>query len=227
MPEYRYVSQGEYYITTDPNTVLVTSGMTECIAIVFISKNSPEKRLLSHLDGYILYNPTIALSNLSVIKSAFEKTNPQEFEVHLFGGSKNRRNYSTLLPLLKKLNLDTTSCIDTQELCAKHNLNLNSKQAYFTPTNITATVICHPNKPPVFTPYEKHHFNLPFSEEALEEGQGLDSNEKQNQYRNFLNINKMILNDPGPSRIIRTSADIQWIEAHQWVLKPAPSNGVP
>lgn len=225
MPEYRYVSQGEYYITTDPNTVLVTSGMTECIAIVFISKNSPEKRLLSHLDGYVLYNPTIARSNLSAIKSAFEKTSPQEIEVHLFGGSKKRRNYSMLLPLLKKLNLNTTSCIDTQELCTKHNLN--SKHAYFTPMSVTATVICHPDKLPIFTPYAPHHFSPPFSEDALEEGQGLESNEKQNQYRDFLNINKIILNDPDLSRIIRTSADIQWIEAHQWVLKAAPSNGVP
>lgn len=106
MPVYRYVSQGEYYITSDPEVELITSGMTDCIALAYVDKKDSRKRLLTHLDGFLLTNYETALTNLRKITSEFkEKTNASDFDIFLLGGQANFRNYRILLPAMESLHL--------------------------------------------------------------------------------------------------------------------------
>ena len=115
MKNIRYVAQGEYHITTDANTVLFTCGMTECIAMEFIDKNNPNNRLLTHLDGAILFDETTSKKNTELLVSEFQKmTETEEFDIHLLGGRQSTANVTTgninqITLALKNLNLSIAS----------------------------------------------------------------------------------------------------------------------
>ncbi len=227
MPNYRYVSQGEYYITTDPNTILITSGMTDCIAIEFVDKANPDKRLLSHLDGAILYNLETGISNLKIIKEAFmEKTHSEDFAIHLLGGQTKLHNYRVLLPALKHLELDITHCVDINEFCQQLNVG-RSRLNLFTPISVSATMVCPPSLTPEFISFKPSYFSPSFSEDALVEGKGLSLRTEQTEYHLFERINDRVLSSyPETSRVIRTSADQEWIASHQSILSQGNISGL-
>ncbi|WED42283.1 hypothetical protein [Legionella cardiaca] len=216
MPNYRYVSQGEFYITTDSETTLVTSGMTECIAFAFIDKENPSLRLLAHLDGQILATPQVALANISHLKTAFqEKTGSLDFEVHLLGGQLNRHNYRMLIPALEKLNLTMTECVDITKFCSTLNVH-RSRFTQFSPMTVNATFICKASLTPELISFNKNHFSPPLSEDELINGDGLEQAGEKDEYLRFLQVNEAILsNDLAASQSIRTSADTRWVKEYE------------
>lgn len=167
MPNYRYVSQGEFYITTDPNTVLVTTGMTDCIAIEFVDKANPAKRMLAHLDGAILYNSEIGLSNLKIIKNAFiEKAHSKDFSIHLLGGQLKLHNYRVLLPILKLLELEITQGVDINEFCNQLNAG-RSRFNLFSPINVNATMVCPFSLTPEFISFQPSSYFMILLKKSL------------------------------------------------------------
>ena len=132
MPQYLYVDQGEYFITTDSKTTLVTTGMTDCIAMAFVDKNDKACRLLVHLDGFILNSEENATANLKMIKEKFIfQTKSQDFDIYIFGGQKQFRNYKILRPVLDALDMQTDNITDVNELCGQ----LGSARL-FSPSNV-------------------------------------------------------------------------------------------
>ena len=224
MMNYRFVSQGEYFITTEPETVLVTSGMTECIAITFIDKENPNNRLLAHIDGHILYSDAVALDNLSKIAEEFTKqTNAKSFNIYLLGGNHQRRNNQTLRRVLETLGLSVTNSIDITQFCAEQNKIREDKGGRFfskvNPMNASATLICESNPKPTSLVYQAIAFTPPLSESQLEAGQGLSSATEQQEYALFVKVNDEILKSyPSMAQKFRTSADAQWLHEHQSLI---------
>lgn len=219
MPNYRYVSQGEFYVTNDSDTILVTSGMTDCIGIAFIDKVNPAKRAVAHIDGMILYNEETALSNMKLLKQVFEnKTESSDYDVFLLGGQKRLRNYRLLLPTLTALGVTPAKITDINEFCAEQNLG-QSRYYKFSPINANATLICSPTKTPEFVSYKSSYFNPPISEDALSKGKGLTSIEEQEEYTLFAQLNEKVLSsDPSLSQVFRCSDDKDWLSEHKSLL---------
>lgn len=219
MPNYRYVSQGEFYVTTDENTVLITSGMTDCIGIAFIDKTAPKNRAVAHLDGNILYDRETAFSNMNTLKQAFEnQTGSTEYEVYLLGGQKNLRNYRILLPVLEDLGINITLLVDINEFCTQRSIG-QSRYLKFSPFNVDATLVCPAVSIPVFMSYKPSYFDPPLSEDALADGKGLSSKEEQESYALFAQINdKALASDPSLSRVFRCSDDKDWILNHKSII---------
>lgn len=223
MPNYQYVSQGEYFITLDPNTVLVTSGMTECIALALIDKN-PANRLLAHIDGYILYNVERAISNLSQIINEFiQKTHSENFKIYLLGGQHKRRNNQTLRNAINALSWDITNFTDINQFCSDRNQMCNQAGAKFfskfNPMNADATMVCAAQPEPRYVTYQPNIFSPSLSESELESGRGLLSEAEQEKYALFSAINSEILkNHPHLAQAFRTSADRQWIDDHKSLI---------
>lgn len=224
MINYRYVAQGEYFVTSDPDTVLVTSGMTECIAIAFIDKENPNHRLLAHMDGQILYSDAVALDNLGLIQTKFTQyTKAENFDIYLLGGQHQRRNNLTLQRALHTLNLSVTNFTDIHQFCAHQNQLLQSKHTKFftkvNPMTVNATLICSAKNEPDYLLYQSTAFVPPLSEIQLESGQGLCSEKEKEGYALFLEINQEVLKSyPSISQKIRTSADAEWIDKHSGLM---------
>lgn len=220
MISYRYVSQGEYFITDDPNTVLVTSGMTECIATEFIDKKNPSLRLLTHLDGLILYNEQIAFDNINKIVDAFKTKNNNNvnFDIYVLGGDKNRRNCRLLFEALDKINLkmNIAHFQDSADFCKELNSGRNSvsgKSHQFDSMNADLTMVCRPGLKAEFISYTANALGG-FSEDQLIAGDGLSisANEKE-KYTRFLKANKKILDQfPNHSINLRQCNDIELLE---------------
>ena len=205
MSNYRYVSQGEFYVTTDPNTILVTSGMTDCIAIAFIDKKDPNNRMLSHLDEQILASKENAIKNLQIIEKAFKKqTQAAEFEVYILGGHNELPH--RLDPALAELEITITKAVDINEFCDLLNVNKIDSQDKCNIINADATLICNPSLPPDFISYNNYYFDPPLSEEELASGKGLSSLEEQEEYEHFFKMNEEVrASNPELSQRIRTS----------------------
>ncbi|AHE65865.1 hypothetical protein [Legionella oakridgensis] len=213
MKNYRHVAQGEFFVTTDPNTVLITIGMTECIAIAFIDRTNPSNRLLAHLDGQILSDFANAQENLLTLKKAFiDKTKATEFDVYLFGGQRKLRNYRILLPKMHEVQLPITYSLDINEFCQRYNASSRTK---INPISACCTLICENTLKPLYTNYEANYF-VPFmSESDLLEGNGLLERQERDEYKQFIQANEYILSkDPSAAQRLRTSADKDWIQEH-------------
>src|SRR5438309_6600560 len=96
MLNYRSIAQGEYFITNDSNTVLITEGMTECIAMAFVDKANSNLRLLAHLDGFLLADRQTASLNLNILINAFTLAGSTNFEIYALGGKEGVRNHKIL-----------------------------------------------------------------------------------------------------------------------------------
>lgn len=234
MINYRFVSQGEYFITSDPDTVLVTSGMTECIAIAFIDKENPNNRLLAHIDGQILYSDAVALANLSKIQEEFkQQTNAQIFSIYLLGGQHNRRNNLILQRTLQTLGLFATNFTDINQFCADQNQIRHHKGTMFfskvNPMTANATLICDSSdNEPNYILYQATAFSPPLSESQLESGQGLHSATEKEEYALFAKINDEVLKSyPSLAQKFRTSADAQWIDEHRSLISSPGSDTKP
>lgn len=91
-----YVNQGQGIITDNPHYLLITTGMTECIGVLFRSKSTNVKALV-HFDGDILYNQEIANQNVKAVKSNLQDlTKNEDFEIIAFGGRENAHNHNKL-----------------------------------------------------------------------------------------------------------------------------------
>ena len=224
MINYRFVSQGEYFITTDPNIALVTSGMTECIAVAFIDKDNPNNRLLAHIDGQILYSNAIALANLSKITAEFtQQINSENFDLYLLGGQHQRRNNQILQRTFHVLGLSIINFTDVNQFCADQNqVRYDKGERFFSkmnPMSVNATMICVAKKEPIYLSYQVNAFSPALSEHQLESGEGLHSAAEQEEYILFAKINDEILkNHPLVAQEIRTSADKQWIDEHKSLI---------
>lgn len=230
MVNYRFVSQGEYFITSDPDTVLVTSGMTECIAIAFIDKENPNNRLLAHIDGQILYSDAVALANLSSLQVEFkQQTNAESFNIYLLGGQHQRRNNLTLQRTLDTLGLSATNFTDINQFCVDQNQIRHNKGTKFfskvNPMTANATLICESRGEPSYLLYQSKAFSPPLSESQLESGQGLHSTTEKEKYALFAKINDEVLKShPSIAQKFRTSADVQWIDEHRSLISSPGSN---
>jgi hypothetical protein len=224
MGYYRYVSQGEYYVTADKECTLVTSGMTECIAVSFIDRADPAKRLLAHIDGQILSGSENARRNFEIMIEAFkEKTGSADFDVHLLGGQKGFRNYRILMPVLEAAHVDVKQSVDIHEFCTHINQG-RPKLQFFVPTSASATMICGPEHAPEMITWDNNAFHPPVSEADMERGKSLPSVGEQREQEEFLAINARILSeDPVASQRIRTCADSEWIAEHR-ISSDAPSS---
>lgn len=230
MPNYRLVSQGEYFITSDPDTTLVTMGMTECIAIAFVDKANPSNRLLAHIDGQILYNDGIALANLSKIQEEFtQKTNAESFDIYLLGGQCQRRNHLILQKALDELGLAITNLTDINQFCLDQNqIPLDKGIKFFAkmnPMNVNAAMVCDSSTKPSYLSYQTTAFSPPLSEPQLESGEGLQSVTEREEYALFTKINDIILQQhPSLAQKFRTSADVVWIKEHESLISVVGSD---
>ncbi len=213
MKNYRYVAQGEFFVTTDPNTTLVTTGMTECMALAFIDRKNPQNRLLAHLDGQILSNYENTQKNLATLINAFtDMTRTTEFDVHVFGGQRKRRNYRMLLPEMEKARLEITKSLDIHEFCQLYNRTPRNKINLI---SACCTLICENSLEPVYTNYDASYFEPKMSEDDLSKGKALLSQEEKEAYEKFFEVNEHVLSSGlGAAQQFRTSADKLWVEEH-------------
>ena len=103
-PNVIYVDQGQCVITTDPDAILLTTGMTECIGVAFIISGKPPIKAVAHFDGFTLYDSKTAHNNLQSIMSTIQNFR-RDFDVQLiaFGGEASRRNFLHLQDAVKKV----------------------------------------------------------------------------------------------------------------------------
>lgn len=190
MKNIRYVAQGEYHITTDPNTILFTCGMTECIAMEFVDKNNPNNRLLTHLDGAILFDETTSKENTELLVSEFKKiTSTKEFDIHLLGGRQSAANIAIgninqITNALKNLNLTITTLLTSKDFCDQYNKNKN-RNSQIHMTDGTITLICDAISSPKATAFSSKEFEPQRSITEFESGEGLLNPEERKQYKKF------------------------------------------
>jgi len=211
MKNYRYVSQGEFYYSDDPNTVLLTTGMTECLGFVLLDKDDPVRRVVSHIDGFILRDTENAVANLKLCIEAFTPRvpKPEEFEIYLLGGQKHLRVCKALFGALEKLGLSITLHIDTNEFCQQ--LNKNSKEK-FTAINSDLTVFSDGSGKPTFMSFSSKCFEG-HTEDDLESGNGLLSANEKELYQRFIKANDNILRSSTSQAILlRNCSDLSLIE---------------
>lgn len=208
MPNYRYISQGEYFVTDDADTVLVTSGMTECIAIAFIDKKNNAHRLLTHFDGLILYDTNLASDNVQRLLDNFKS---QDFYIHVLGGQEKLRNCKILFETFKKFSLEVTFFEDSNQFCKRYRSEAKLSYA-IGPSSVPITMICPANDKPQFVAFSAKHFDN-FSEDDLIAGKGLPSRQEQQDYVRFVRVNDAILESfADEAKILRRSDDLDLLK---------------
>jgi hypothetical protein len=225
MPIYQYVTQGEYFITTDPDTVLLTTGMTECIGFCFIDKQNPNIRLLAHLDGFVL-NQHTAKANIAHMITTFQQHNgAREFDIFCAGGTLGFYNYRTLIQTLRTLDffIPQENITTAKDFCEKFKAeNIHTLFSTINISSICAAIICPPGPKPLCLNFNPSNTSG-ISHENVCLGRGLNTPEAQQRYEEFYKLNDHILkNHPEISQIIRTSMDAKWFEEHKHLLdKPS------
>lgn len=210
MPYYRYVNQGEFHITQDRDTTLVTEGMTECIAFALVAKTNPSCRLLCHLDGETLESVATAKSNIKKLVDQFQtKTECKEFEIHIFGGQEGFDNCNHLFAALKELSLTHTKFQSSKDFCREQNKKLRFP---INPTNAQLTMICEVDSKPIFTTFSSKLFLPHMSLSDLEHGKGLPPDEAE-KYLRFVKANENILKHyPIAGQTVRQVSDTDLLE---------------
>jgi len=196
----RSVAQGEYSVTTDPNTVLLTAGMTECLGVCFVSDKNPAHRLVAHLDGFTLSTPEISSNNIKILIDAFEKASGiknNTFHIYVLGGSKFSNNIPNFILGLAAHGKNIHKIENSKEFCDKFN-STNPSYYKINPTNAFMTIVSSANAvEPVFACYKPNLTPANISLEKLEQGSGLtDSLEKEN-YLRFIKANDLLLSKSG------------------------------
>ena len=109
---------------------------------------------------------------------------------------------------------------------AKSQLNAGrSRFDLFSPINVQATIICPPVLKPDFVSFSSAYFSPKLTEDELVVGKGLSSPTEQEEYSLFERVNdKVLASDPETSRVVRTSADREWLASHQSILEPVKTS---
>ncbi|MDZ5762813.1 hypothetical protein Cyrtocomes_01208 [Candidatus Cyrtobacter comes] len=129
MGKFCYILQGCGMVTCDSTEQLITTGMTECIAVslsAYDRRSNKFARGLFHFDGCNLYNNESATERVKKAYEAFNKCakdnlviHGDKIEVNVYGGEKFTRNLLKVKLSLEKLKVKDVNYFDHRDLGTK------------------------------------------------------------------------------------------------------------
>ncbi len=207
----RSVLQGEFCVSKDPDTVLITVGMTECVGVCFVNDQNPAHRLVCHMDGFTLCNPEIATNNIKILIEAFEKMLDDKintFRIFALGGNDSSSNIPNLKLALKAHGKEIYKLETSKQFCERFN-SANSATKFFrpiNPTNAFITLVSDAKEPePNFASYKPDLTPANTSSNQLENGGGVINSAERDKCARFKKANEELLRKSSFTDVIVTT----------------------